>query len=179
MMSIRSADTNDGRVSLEKRASVKEKEEDSTATPSAPGSIKTSESDYPDGGLRAWLIVVGVRSLFQGIYFPLNYSLSCIIGNVQYLCQVSTSTNRGAERRSLKEAQASIGMTSLLLSCRMSVIFSPISVSFGYVNTWGVSNGAISFTFSHDSALQIFQKYYETALLKSTPPSSMWVPRQR
>ncbi|KAF8910907.1 MFS general substrate transporter [Gymnopilus junonius] len=75
---------------------MKEKRKDTTVTNAVRRSKETS-ADFPDGGLRAWLVVVGA------------------------MCNTFAS--------------------------------------FGYVNTWG-----------------IFQNYYETTLLKDSPPSSIaWI----
>ena len=97
---------------------VMQPDEDKTVDPKA-GNAPPPNDGFPDGGLRAWLVVVGVSLEFFYFYF--------------------LAVNQGGSETFGFRACA----TALLRKCslfhqNMSFFKNKITSSFGYVNSWGV-----------------------------------------
>ena len=124
-------------------------ERDSVAFYPEPGN--QSQDDYPDGGLRAWLVVLGVRlPAFLPLWTVSDHVLGCLylFFNVGDLWHTACSYK-------------------VLIAARRG----------GYVNSRGVSRYYIVPRMLILSCYfhQVFQDYYENHLLKGTSPSTMCV----
>jgi hypothetical protein len=76
-----------------------------------------SEPDFPDGGFRAWLVVVGVR--------PALFSVFCLVLDLRFYF-----TDNG---------RLYIDARTFLRECVFFMLTIEHLSRFGYVNAWGVS----------------------------------------
>ena len=139
-----------------------------------PGPISPSETvsryhlhaqdDIPDGGLRAWLVVLGVRSLL--------FAISQWAADELYFSVHVQSSQR--ERLVLHAV-------ALLQSWNHRFFMLIMLYRFGYVNSFGVSEPPnltrlqVFIVILDGSLFKVFQEYYESILLKGTSPSTMYV----
>lgn len=157
-----------------------EKEKFATEAPISPPEESVNghhldDSDFPDGGARAWSIVLGVSLRCAIFIFYSNTPSNLTIAGL--ICEhLSVSFSYGP----LIARKCKVLMLGfILLAWRAH--------SFGYVNSWGVRITTVFFPSPYevlrspnallmlDRCTQAFQAYYETDILTDTSPSTMSV----